>query len=118
MRPAASATPAATATPAQTVLELPPNAPPHILKVEISKTDVHGGDVVSGFVQTSSNVASVELRIAGFSLSMPKSSTGRFQLSYTVPSVPFFLRKTYPMEIIARNTRGDATRASVPITVH
>ncbi len=96
---------------------LPPDAPPKILKVEVSQTTVRGGDTVSGFVQTSSNVASVELRIAGFSISMPKASPGRFQLSYTVPSVPFFLHRTYPMNIIARNTRGEATSTSVPITV-
>jgi hypothetical protein len=34
-----------------------------------------------------------------------------------VPSVPFFLHKTYDMNVIARNTRGDATAKSLPITV-
>jgi hypothetical protein len=98
-------------------MALPPNAPPKILKVSLSQTTVHGGDVVSGYVRTSTNVASVELRIAGFSISMPKTAIGRFELSYTVPSLPFFLHRTYPMNIIARNTRGDEATTNVPITV-
>jgi hypothetical protein len=85
--------------------------------VVISSTTVRSGDTVSGYIQTSSNVASVELRIAGFSISMVKSGVGRFDLAYTVPSVPFFLHRTYPMDIIARNTRGDRATTSVPITV-
>lgn len=85
--------------------------------MSISKTTVHGGDTVSGEVVTSSNVASVELRIAGFSMTMPKTGPGHFALSYTVPNVPFFLHKTYTMNVIARNARGDAASTSLPIAV-
>jgi len=95
---------------------LPPDAAPRILKIVVSATTVYGGDTVSGYVRTSSNVASVELRVGGFSMPVPKSGVGQFQLTYKVPSLPFFLHRTYPMEIIARNTRGDratAARASL-----
>ena len=93
------------------------DAPPQIVKVALSSTTVTGGETVSGYVQTSSNVASVELRIGGFSMSMLKAGVGRFQLTYTVPHMPFFLHNTYPMDIIARNTRGETAKASIPITV-
>jgi hypothetical protein len=111
------AAPTAPPSPVSSVPNLAPDAQPKIVNVSLSETTVRGGDTVSGEVITSSNVASVEVRIAGFSMTMPKTSPGHFALSYTVPSVPFFLHKTYDMNVIARNTRGDATAKSLPITV-
>jgi hypothetical protein len=94
-----------------------PDAPPRILAMAMSTPVAHPGEVVSGTVETSSNVASVEARIAGYSSSMRKVGVGRFSLSYRVPNLPFFLHRTYTIEVIARNTRGDAVRTSVPITI-
>jgi hypothetical protein len=112
-----TAVPVATRSPATVALMLPPNAQPRILRVNLNKTTVHGGDTVRGTVVTSSNVASVEARIAVFSMSVPKVGVGRFQLSYVVPKLPFFLHHTYEMLVIARNTRGEETIRSIPITV-
>lgn len=95
----------------------PPNAPPRILSMSISTPVAHGGDVVSGYVLTTSNVASVEARIAGYSSGMKKVGVGKFVLTYKVPYLPFFLHRTYDIVVIARNTRGDAVRSSVPITI-
>lgn len=93
------------------------DAPPRILSMSISTPVARGGEVVSGTVETTSNVASVEARIAGYSTSMEKIGVGRFALSYRVPKLPFFLHRTYTIEVIARNTRGDAVSSSVPITI-
>ncbi|MGA8839304.1 MAG: hypothetical protein WBG27_07725, partial [Candidatus Aquilonibacter sp.] len=112
--PEPSQTPTPTAEP---VVMASPNAAPLIVAVHINNQTVHGGDTISGMVVTSSNVASVEARIATFSISVPKVSTGRFALSYVVPSVPFFLHGTYPMTLVARNTAGDAVERVIPITV-
>ncbi|MGA7747759.1 MAG: hypothetical protein WCA52_12200, partial [Candidatus Aquilonibacter sp.] len=109
-------TPTPTPTP-EPVVMTSPNAAPLIVAVHINNQTVHGGDTISGMVVTSSNVASVEARIATFSISVPKVSTGRFALSYVVPSVPFFLHGTYPMTLVARNTAGDAVERVIPITV-
>lgn len=49
---------------------------------------------------------------------MRKVGTGHFALTYTVPNLPFFLHRTFTIDVIARNTRGDATSTQVPITVH
>ena len=95
----------------------PPDAPPRILAMSLSTPVARGGDVVSGTVETSSNVASVEARIAGYSSPMQKISTGKFALSYRVPHLPFFLHKTYMIQVIARNTRGQAVSTAVPITI-
>jgi hypothetical protein len=48
---------------------------------------------------------------------MRKVGVGKFALTYRVPPLPFFLHRTYSIEIIARNTRGDAVKTAVPITV-
>lgn len=125
---APSAAPAtATPEPMQTLAPgatLPPvqatraaNAPPQILGMSLSASVVHPGQVVSGSVETSTNVASVEARIAGYSASLSKVGAGRFALTYRVPNVPFFLRRTYTIQVIARNARGDAVSSSLPVTV-
>jgi hypothetical protein len=95
----------------------PENAPPRILRMSLSTPVARGGDLVSGTVETTSNVASVEARIGGYGASLKKVAAGRFELSYRVPYLPFFLHRTYNVEFIARNTRGDAVSSSIPITV-
>jgi hypothetical protein len=128
-RAGATAVPASTPTPVETavpvaavpkrvaILRLPPNAPPQILSVAISETTVHSGDTVSGTVLTTSNVASVEVRVASFGRGLSKAGVGRFTLTYPVGNLPFFVRGTYAMRVIARNTAGASTETSVPITV-
>ncbi len=93
------------------------NAPPQIVDLHLDKTVVHSGEVVSGLVQTSLNTASVEARIGGYGISVPKVAAGRFALKYTVPNLPFFLKRTYDMVVIARNTAGMKTERTVPITI-
>ncbi len=99
------------------VLRRPSQAPPQILAMSLDREVVRSGDVVLGRVETSSNVASVEARIGGYAAAMKKTGVGQFRLSYRVPYVPFFLRRTYSIEVIARNSRGDAVSSSLPITL-
>jgi hypothetical protein len=122
--PASSPTPVETTVPAATAVpkrvaipRLPSDAPPQILSVAISETTVHSGDTVSGTVLTTSNVASVEVRVANFGRGLSKTGVGRFSLTYPVGNLPFFVRGTYSMRVIARNTAGTSTETSVPITV-
>lgn len=95
----------------------PPDAAPQIVAMSISSPVVKGGQVVTGIVQTSSNVASVEARIAGYSASLTKIGVGRFALAYRVPNLPPFLHRTYEIEVIARNTNGDAVSSTMPVTI-
>jgi pyruvate/2-oxoglutarate dehydrogenase complex dihydrolipoamide acyltransferase (E2) component len=112
------AAPSPTLTPSpEPIVMASPDARPLIVAVHINNQTVHGGDTISGTVVTSSNVASVEARIATFSISVPKVGTGRFALNYVVPSVPFFFHGTYPMTLVARNTAGDVVERVIPITV-
>jgi hypothetical protein len=95
-----------------------PDAPPQIFEVQIPSEAVHPGETVSGNVLTSSNVAAVEVRLARYSMSLLKVGEGRFTLTMTVPHIPFFLRwRTYMIDIVAHNVRGDVVEQTLPITV-
>jgi hypothetical protein len=50
-------------------------------------------------------------------MSLSKVGVGRFELTYTVDRLPFFVRGNFTMQVIARNTRGDAVTRAIPITV-
>ena len=83
----------------------------------MSETTVHSGDRVYGRVVTSSNVASVEARIGGYGMSLIKTGVGRFELTYTVASLPWFIRGNFTLQVIAHNTRGDTITRAIPLTV-
>jgi hypothetical protein len=102
---------------ATTVPRRPPSAPPQIVAVRINSTTLQAGQRLVGYVTTSSNVASVEVRVAMFGIGLNRIGVGRFALVYTFAGVPWFLRGTYTMEIIARNARGDAVEETLPLTV-
>jgi hypothetical protein len=99
------------------VPRLAPDAAPQILDVAVSETDVHSGDQVFGRVVTTSNVASVEARVGSYSVSLAKVGVGRFELAYTVGPLPWFVRGSFAMQVIARNTRGDTATRTIPLTV-
>lgn len=116
--PVETSVPVATASPKHVAVPMvQPDAPPKILAVSISETTVHSGDTVTGSVSTTSNVASVEVRIATFGMGMAKTGIGRFALTYPIGNLPFFVRGTFQMHVIARNTRGVSTETTIPITV-
>ena len=96
---------------------LPADAKPQILDVVVSETSVQPGDHVVGRVVTTSNVASVEARIGGYAVTLAKVAVGRFEMAYTVGSLPWFVHGNFTMQVIARNTRGDAVTRAVPLTV-
>ena len=85
--------------------------------MSLSTSVAHPGQTVSGTVTTSSNVASVVARIAGFAEPLAKVGVGRFVLTYQVPNLPSFLRRTYTIEVTARNTAGAAVTGGIPITI-
>ncbi len=78
---------------------------------------IHSGDVVAGEVRTTLDIASVEVRIAGYSTTMNKVGGGDFRMTYTVPSLPFFIRGNFDVQIIARDTQGKATARTTSVTI-
>jgi hypothetical protein len=96
---------------------LDPDAPPQILWVQLSSTTPQAGDMLSVVVLTSSNVASVELRVAGYSASLAKTDVGHFEGSSRVPHIPFFLSHNVTLQIIGRNTAGSAVEQDLALQV-
>jgi hypothetical protein len=103
--------------PPKKITRLPSDAAPQILDVAVSETTVHPGDRVVGRIITTSNVASVQARIGGYAVSLVKTGVGRFELAYTVGQLPWFIRGNFTLQVIARNTRGDAVTRAIPLTV-
>jgi hypothetical protein len=97
---------------------LAPDAPPQILWVNLSSNTVRPGDTVTVTVLTSSNVASVELRVGGYGGGMTKTDVGHFESTALVPRLPIFIGHKFVLQIIARNSAGVAVKQSVAIAVH
>lgn len=116
-KPLPTTTPLPTATPMPTPLVLPDDAPPQILAVTVSDPVFHSGETVTGTVITSTNVAAVEIRLAGRSMRLPRSDFGVFQMSYTMPRVPFWLRKTYTAQVVALNSAGLQAERDITVSV-
>ena len=112
----ASGAPAPTPKPKPTPVLRAPNAAPRIIDVRIASM-VHPGQRVTGYVRTTSNVASVECRIGTYGIAMQKTGVGTFAIDYAVDNMAFFLRGTYSMRVIARNAAGDSAERTVPLTI-
>lgn len=106
-----------TVAPLPTPLVLPAEAPPQILAVRVSDPVFHGGETITGTVITSTNVAAVEIRLAGHAIRMPRADYGIWQMSYTMPHVPFFYRRTYTAQVVAMNTAGLAAEQDLTVAV-
>jgi hypothetical protein len=114
---ASSAVPSPTPLATPAVLMLPSDAPPQILWISLSSTRPRAGDTLTVAVLTSSNVASVELRVGGYGSGMTKTDVGHFSLASTVPKLPFFMGHNLTLQIIARNTAGMVVQQNVALQV-
>ena len=94
-----------------------PHAPPRILAINISTLNARAGQTVSGSVETTSNVASVEVRIAGWGMSLARPRIGYFEASGVIPDLPPFAKGTYTLQVIARNADGRRAERDFPITL-
>lgn len=94
-----------------------PHAPPRIVRIWLSRVVLYPGDAWSGSITTSTNVASVEARVAIFSLSVHRTDFGQFSFRLRIPHVPRRFRRPYTLELIARNADGKAQAAKIPIRI-
>lgn len=125
--PVPAAVPAAPSKIARTAITAPssakpylfakPHALPRILAINISSLEISSGDTVTGSVETTSNVASVEARIAGWSMSIPRTRVGHFETTGQVPDLTWIAKGTYTLEIIARNADGVKAQRDLAITL-
>ena len=114
-RPGTPALPPNAALP--TPLALPSDAAPQILAVQLSDPVFHSGEKVSGTIVTSTNVTIVQVQFAGRSASIPQVQPGLFELSYTLPNIPFFMYGTYTAQVIARSAAGLTAERDVAVSI-
>ncbi|TAM77189.1 hypothetical protein EPN44_03880 [bacterium] len=95
-----------------------PEDPPRIFSVEISDDTPGSGERVFGKVVTTTNVAAVRASLEGMTIGFHREDAGVFTVSYTVPHIPFFLKRGYTLEITAVTTGGRAATAQLPVRVH
>jgi hypothetical protein len=93
----------------------PRHGMPAIHTYDISERVIHSFDTVRGHVETSENVGYVEARITNYALPMTRDGVGRFSLAYKVPWIPFWLHRSYTLQIIARSVDGVEVKANIPI---
>ena len=92
-----------------------PNDPPKIVRVWISQDSVAAGDVLRGHVTTTTNVASLEVRLGPRSATLKRTTFGQFEGAFHVPRVPAFLRRSYDVDLIARNAAGRSAQTQITI---
>ena len=85
-----------------------PNAPPRIVRIWFSTLTIEPGSWFDGTIVGSTNVASVEVRTAAFSINSEHVAPGVYHFHMRVLELPPLSRRHwYELYIIARNTPGD-----------
>jgi hypothetical protein len=95
-----------------------PNAPPQIVRIWFSTLTLRPGTWFDGTIVGSSNVASVEVRTAAFSIDSTQVAPGIYHFHMRVLELPPLSRRhLYELYIIARNTPGDEAVEEAPLRV-
>ena len=92
-----------------------PKAAPRIVRVWVSQDSVSAGDLLRGHVTTTTNVASLEVRLGPKSAPLRRTTYGQFEGAFHVPKVPPFLRRSYTVDVIARNAAGVTAQTQITI---
>ncbi len=84
-----------------------PNLPPRIVRIWLSTLTIEPGTWFDGAVLVSTNVASVEVRTAAFSINSAHVAPGIYRFhTHVLELPPLSRRHWYELSIIARNTPG------------
>ncbi len=92
------------------------NDAPRILAVHFSSLSVNVGDMWTGKIATTTNVASVEVRTESFTINVPRKSFGQFAFDVHILDLPPFLQRDYTLRVIARNANGQRDEENFPLT--
>ncbi|MGA8535564.1 MAG: hypothetical protein WB615_15760 [Candidatus Tumulicola sp.] len=87
---------------------MPPDAPPLMIRIWMSTLTLQPGIWFDGTIVGGTNVASVEVRTAAFSINAAHVAPGVFAFHTRVLELPPLSRRhVYDLSIIARNTAGE-----------
>ncbi len=90
------------------------DAPPRILRLELSSLRVSPGQQWRGRIATSTNVASVEIRTELFSFTAQRTAFGQFRFMQRIIDLPGIFQRGYVLRVIARNAAGAAVEQEIP----
>lgn len=93
------------------------DAPPEITSIRFNSLDVKRGSVWEGQIDTSTNVASVEVRTNLFSINAKRPDYGHFNFKVDVFDVPSIFIRGYDLRVIARNSAGRETEEDLPFQI-
>jgi hypothetical protein len=95
-----------------------PTAPPRIVRMWFSTLTIVPGTWFDGTIVVSTNVASVEVRTAAFSINSTHVAPGLYRFhTHVLELPPLSRRHWYELDIIARNTPGIAEVEQAPLRV-
>jgi hypothetical protein len=95
-----------------------PDAPPRIVRIWLSTLTIEPGTWFDGAILVSTNVASVEVRTAAFSINSTHVAPGIYRFhTHVLELPPLSRRHGYELYIIARNTPGVANVEEAPLRV-
>jgi hypothetical protein len=97
---------------------MPPDGAPRIVQMWISSLTLEPGIWFSGTILASTNVASVEVRSAAFSINSTHAAPGLFRFHTRILELPPLSRRhSYELSIIARNTAGEQVKEHATLAV-
>ncbi|HEY6449941.1 MAG TPA: hypothetical protein VIX60_04610 [Candidatus Cybelea sp.] len=95
-----------------------PNLPPRIVRIWLSTLTIEPGTWFDGEILVSTNVASVEVRTAAFSINSAHVAPGIYRFhTHVLELPPLSRRHSYQLYIIARNTPGAQRVEEAPLRV-
>jgi hypothetical protein len=95
-----------------------PNLPPRIVRIWLSTLRIEPGSWFDGAILVSTNVASVEVRTAAFSINSSHVAPGIYRFhTHVLELPPLSRRHWYELYIIARNTPGAEEVEEAPLRV-
>jgi hypothetical protein len=95
-----------------------PNDPPRIARMWFSTLTLQPGIWFDGVIVGSTNLASVEVRTAAFSINSSHVGPGVYRFHMRVLELPPLSRRhTYDLSIIGRNAAGVETIEEAPLRV-
>jgi hypothetical protein len=94
-----------------------PDAPPHIVAVQMNATRLVPGNDWFGRIVTSTNVASVEIRTESFSFNATRVAFGQFVFRQHILDIVPPYKRDYTLYVIARNAAGQQDGRAIPIAL-
>lgn len=95
-----------------------PNDPPRIVHIWFSTLKIEPGSWFDGTILVSTNVASVEVRTAAFSINSTHVAPGLYRFhTHVLELPPLSRRHSYELYVIARNTPGVEEIEEAPLRV-